>query len=73
MADRKLETDYLVIRGGAAAMAFVDTLLDETDHRIVIVDQHDIPAGTGTTHTRSSPCISRRPITVSVPANSARA
>ena len=45
MADRKLETDYLVIGGGAAAMAFVDTLLDETDHRIVIVDQHDHPGG----------------------------
>jgi hypothetical protein len=40
-----LETDYLVIGGGAAAMAFVDTLLEETDARIVMVDQHDQPGG----------------------------
>ena len=45
MADSKLETDYLIVGGGAAAMAFADTLLDETDHRIVMVDQHDHPGG----------------------------
>ncbi|WP_433296965.1 NAD(P)-binding protein [Pseudonocardia sp. CA-142604] len=45
MPDGKIETDYLVIGGGATAMAFVDTLLDETDHRIVMVDRHDHPGG----------------------------
>jgi hypothetical protein len=40
-----IETDYLVIGGGAAAMAFVDTLLDETEARIVVVDRHDQPGG----------------------------
>ena len=45
MAYSTLETDYLVIGGGAAAMAFVDTLLEETDARIVMVDQHDQPGG----------------------------
>jgi NAD(P)-binding Rossmann-like domain len=45
VAYRKLETDYLVIGGGAAAMAFVDTLLEESDSRIVMVDQHDHPGG----------------------------
>ena len=40
-----LETDYLVIGAGAAAMAFVDTLLDESDARIVMVDRHDRPGG----------------------------
>ena len=28
---KKLETDYLVIGTGAMGMAFVDTMLDETD------------------------------------------
>lgn len=41
----RIETEYLVIGGGAAAMAFVDTLLDETDDRIVVVDRHDQPGG----------------------------
>lgn len=45
MADRKLETEYLIVGGGASAMAFVDTLLDETDDRIVMVDRHDQPGG----------------------------
>ncbi|MFI5612744.1 NAD(P)-binding protein [Amycolatopsis sp. NPDC051903] len=45
MAASKLETDYLVVGGGASAMAFVDTLLDETDHRIVMVDRHEQPGG----------------------------
>jgi hypothetical protein len=45
VTDSLLETDYLVIGCGASAMAFVDTLLDETDHRIVMVDRHDQPGG----------------------------
>ncbi|WP_037078278.1 hypothetical protein [Pseudonocardia spinosispora] len=45
MTEKKIETDYLVIGCGASAMAFVDTLLEETDHRIVMVDRHDRPGG----------------------------
>jgi hypothetical protein len=40
-----LETDYLVIGSGATAMAFVDTLLDESDARVVMVDRHHRPGG----------------------------
>ncbi len=40
-----MQTDYLVIGAGAAAMAFVDTLLDESDAHITIVDRHSKPGG----------------------------
>ncbi len=41
-----LETDYLVIGAGAAAMAFVDTLLSESDTATVLmVDRHAQPGG----------------------------
>jgi hypothetical protein len=40
-----IETDYLVIGGGAAGLAFADTLLDETDAHIAIVDRHGKPGG----------------------------
>jgi len=40
-----IETDYLVIGAGATAMAFVDTLLKETNARIVMVDRHGRPGG----------------------------
>ncbi|HEX2542737.1 MAG TPA: hypothetical protein VHM00_16830 [Caldimonas sp.] len=43
--DDVLETDYLVIGTGAVAMAFVDTLLDECDADIVMVDRHHRPGG----------------------------
>jgi len=40
------EADYLVIGGGATAMAFVDTLLTEQPHATVtIVDRHHRPGG----------------------------
>jgi hypothetical protein len=42
---QQLETDYLVIGSGAVGMAFVDTLLAETKHRVIIVDQHGGPGG----------------------------
>ena len=45
MPSRNIEADYLVVGGGATAMAFVDTLLDETDGEIVMVDRHDHPGG----------------------------
>lgn len=40
-----IETDYLVIGAGAIGMAFVDTLLTDTDAQIVIVDRHHRPGG----------------------------
>lgn len=40
-----LETDYLVIGCGAVGMAFVDTLLTETDAQILIVDRYAKPGG----------------------------
>lgn len=40
-----LETDYLVIGAGATAMAFVDTLVGETDAHVVMVDRHHAPGG----------------------------
>jgi hypothetical protein len=40
-----LETDYLVIGSGAVGMAFVDTLLSETNTHIIIVDRHASPGG----------------------------
>jgi hypothetical protein len=40
-----IETDYLVIGGGATAMAFVDTLLSESDAQIVMVDRNHRPGG----------------------------
>lgn len=40
-----LETDYLVIGSGAMGMAFVDTLLEETDAQIIMVDRYGKPGG----------------------------
>lgn len=40
-----IETDYLIIGSGAVGMAFADTLLDESDADIVIVDRHGKPGG----------------------------
>jgi hypothetical protein len=40
-----VETDYLVVGAGATALAFVDTLLTETDADIVMVDRYDQPGG----------------------------
>jgi len=40
-----LETDYLVIGSGAVGMAFVDTLLSETDASITIIDRYAKPGG----------------------------
>ena len=42
---RLIETDYLIVGAGAAGMAFADTLLSDTDARIVIVDRRDRPGG----------------------------
>ena len=40
-----LETDYLVIGAGAVGLAFADTLIDETDAHVTIVDRHGKPGG----------------------------
>ncbi|MDN3519387.1 hypothetical protein QWY84_17410 [Aquisalimonas lutea] len=45
MNARTLHADYLVIGGGAAAMAFTDALLSETDDRVVMVDRRHAPGG----------------------------
>jgi hypothetical protein len=45
MAQREIETDYLVIGGGAAGLAFADTLVAETDARVAIVDRRGKPGG----------------------------
>lgn len=45
MATRTLETDYLVIGSGAAGMAFADTLVSESDARVVLVDRRAAPGG----------------------------
>jgi hypothetical protein len=45
MDTKPIETDYLVIGAGATAMAFVDTLLSETDAHVVMVDRHHRPGG----------------------------
>jgi hypothetical protein len=45
MIMREIETDYLVIGAGASGMAFVDTLLAETDARVVMVDRRHRAGG----------------------------
>ncbi|MEG1626175.1 FAD/NAD(P)-binding protein [Pseudomonas sp.] len=45
MSTGTLATDYLVIGAGATAMAFVDTLLDESDAQVLMVDRHAQPGG----------------------------
>ncbi len=40
-----LETDYLIIGSGAVGLAFADTLIDESDADVVIVDRHGKPGG----------------------------
>lgn len=40
-----LQTDYLVVGAGASGLAFADTLLDQSDADIIIVDRHDRPGG----------------------------
>lgn len=37
--------DYLVVGGGAMGMAFTDTILNETDKTVAIVDRNHRPGG----------------------------
>ncbi len=40
-----IEADYLVVGAGAMGMAFVDTLITETDATVALVDRNDQPGG----------------------------
>jgi hypothetical protein len=40
-----IETDYLIIGSGAVGMAFADTLVQESDAHITMVDRHAKPGG----------------------------
>jgi hypothetical protein len=40
-----IDTDYLIIGGGAVGMAFADTILAETDAHVTIVDRQARPGG----------------------------
>jgi NAD(P)-binding Rossmann-like domain len=42
---RQVETDYLVVGAGATGMAFVDTLIAESDADVVMVDRRHGPGG----------------------------
>lgn len=44
-----LDTDYLVVGAGAMGMAFTDTVIAESDARVVIVDRAHQPGGHWTT------------------------
>ena len=44
-----IEADYLVVGAGAMGMAFIDTLVSETDATVVVVDRNDRPGGHWTT------------------------
>ena len=41
----ELETDYLVIGAGATGMAFVDTLLANSGHDVILLDRRHAPGG----------------------------
>ena len=45
MVETDLKTDYLVVGAGAAAMAFADTLLANSDATVTIVDRRHAPGG----------------------------
>src|SRR6201998_1145314 len=44
-----IESDYLVVGAGAMGMAFIDTLVSETEARWVLVDRYHQPGGHWTT------------------------
>jgi NAD(P)-binding Rossmann-like domain len=46
---RTIDADYLVVGAGAMGMAFIDTLVTETDARVVVVDRNHQPGGHWTT------------------------
>jgi hypothetical protein len=42
---KQFETDYLIVGAGAVGLAFADTLLEQTEAHITIVDRHGKPGG----------------------------
>jgi hypothetical protein len=42
---REIETDYLVVGAGASGMAFVDTLIQQSDADVLLVDRRHRPGG----------------------------
>ena len=40
-----IEADYLVIGAGAMGMAFIDTMIAETDATVAVVDRYHQPGG----------------------------
>jgi hypothetical protein len=42
---RTIEADYLVVGAGAMGMAFIDTLVSETEASVVVVDRQHAPGG----------------------------
>jgi NAD(P)-binding Rossmann-like domain len=42
---KHIETDYLVIGSGAVGLAFVDTLVTETQAHVTLIDRHGKPGG----------------------------
>ena len=42
---QEIDTDYLVVGGGASAMAFADALLAASDARVLLVDRRHRPGG----------------------------
>lgn len=45
MSIETIEADYVVVGTGATAMAFVDTLLTETDFTVAMLDRRDQAGG----------------------------
>jgi hypothetical protein len=45
MAERTLEVDYVIVGAGAVALAFADTMLDDSDATMAIVDRRALPGG----------------------------
>ena len=45
MATRTLEADYLVVGCGAAGMAFTDSLINDSDAEVIMVDRRHAPGG----------------------------
>jgi hypothetical protein len=41
----RIETDYLVVGAGATGLAFADTLVEESDVEVTMIDRRDAPGG----------------------------
>jgi hypothetical protein len=45
MNERELEADYVVVGAGAVGMAFADTMLDQSDASMIVIDRREKPGG----------------------------